>query len=300
MEDCYLAKATERIFLPLLQRSPRSLSIAAALGRGVSQPRPRLHRKALSRPGPEGDARPLGSGQMGFAKAIFVLDAPIDLSEGQGGRPDDTRYTGFTPTRPRPRPGGMLRRPDHASPAPAHPAAKLGVDRTRKPLRRGPEGGAGRAQGCAQPSMVPKLPVALRETDSRITGCRLLFAEWQPSPCPLRGGGDRRGGEAGDHPPSPWIVRIARRRTLRTFRRPSDGRRRRGPLAGLRDTDPARDLFIKGGRVVIDATAGKGKAGARPWPEQIRMSAAMGRQVTARAQESGLGGMEALDESRYV
>ncbi len=46
------------------------------------------------------------------------------------------------------------------------------------------------------------------------------------------------------------------------------------------NVDPARDFYLKGARLVIDATAKKeGRPGGRPWPEEIEMDAEVKERV---------------------
>ena len=76
MEDAYLGKATERLFLPLLQAHPaRNRGHGPAQGGRLPQLRHRLDRQALPAARPQGDARALGTGQMLFAKCVVVVDA---------------------------------------------------------------------------------------------------------------------------------------------------------------------------------------------------------------------------------
>ena len=59
-----------------------------------------------------------------------------------------------------------------------------------------------------------------------------------------------------------------------------------GPLDHL-DHAPERQFF--GGKLGIDATAKWPEEGARPWPEEIEMSAEIKELVTRRWAEYGLG-----------
>jgi 3-polyprenyl-4-hydroxybenzoate decarboxylase len=46
------------------------------------------------------------------------------------------------------------------------------------------------------------------------------------------------------------------------------------------NVDPARDFYLRRGRLVIDATAKtEGRTGGRPWPEEIAMSAEVKERV---------------------
>ena len=63
MEDCFMAKATERIFSPAdSEDAPGDRRPEPAHGGGVSQPGLHLHRQALPGPRPQSHARLVGPG----------------------------------------------------------------------------------------------------------------------------------------------------------------------------------------------------------------------------------------------
>ncbi len=130
MEDCYLAKATERIFLPLIQTVlPEVVDINLPI-EGV------FHNLAFVsiRKSYPGQARKVmhalwGMGQMMFTKIIVVFDEEVnvhDLSEvlwRLGSNVDPRRDTVFV--------DGPVDILDHAAPAVGY-GSKMGIDATRK------------------------------------------------------------------------------------------------------------------------------------------------------------------------
>jgi 4-hydroxy-3-polyprenylbenzoate decarboxylase len=129
-EDCFLAKATERIFLPLIRMQlPEILDINLPV-EGV------FHNLAFVRirkryPGHAYKAMHAlwGLGQMMFAKIIVVLDEEADVQNlsdvlwRMGNHIDPERDTCFVP--------GPVHILDHASRLPGF-GSKMGIDATRK------------------------------------------------------------------------------------------------------------------------------------------------------------------------
>ena len=295
MEDCYLAKATERIFLPLLQALLPELVDYRMPWEGV------FHNCVLASIEKRypGQAQRVmhslwGSGQMGFCKAIFVLDAPIDLSKGA--EVVRTLLDTIDPERDILLSRGMLDALDHASPEPLV-GGKVGVDATE---RRGGEEERSRPAGPrARAPSEAHLAALLRQRDGRILDCRCLFSEALHPLLLLRLGG--RGEMASlvelllssDFLPAGSIAVLF------------DGQVDTGDGSealwrACANVDPGRDLYLRGRRVVIDATAKHDRPGGRPWPAEIKMTREIARRVTARAGELGLAaGMAELDPSRY-
>jgi 4-hydroxy-3-polyprenylbenzoate decarboxylase len=130
MEDCYIAKATERIFLPLLQKQlPEVVDMNLPL-EGVFH---NLAVFSIDKRFP-GHARKVmyalwGMGQMSFTKAIVIVDKWVDvqnLSEvvwRMGNNVDPKRDTVIVE--------GPLDVLEHASDIPAY-GGKIGIDATKK------------------------------------------------------------------------------------------------------------------------------------------------------------------------
>jgi len=306
MEDRYIGLATERLFLPLLQAVLPELVDCRMPWQAV------FHNMVLAtieKRYPGQAARVMhglwGSGQMGLCKAIFVLDAPVDLSKGSEVARNilDT----IDPQCDLTLSTGILDVLDHASPSPVL-GGKIGVDLTRKlrgegvrarrlaPTRSAPTRFAGAPR---PPPSDAELARLLCSRHPSVIDCRLLFGE---AAHPLLLLGVRGGAERGsliDLLLSPTFIPEG---VLSVF---FDG-----PVRAVEDeealwraaanVDPGGDIFKKGGRMVIDATAKKGEGRIRPWPEEIKMNRAMGERVSARAEELGIGGMAGLPSSRYV
>jgi 4-hydroxy-3-polyprenylbenzoate decarboxylase len=130
MEDCFMAKATERIFLPLIQKTlPEIVDLNLPM-EGVFH---NLAFISIDKRYP-GHARKVmhaiwGLGQMMFTKMILIFDKEVDVQDlGQvlwrlGNNVDPRRDVVFA--------DGPVDALDHASPLP-HYGSKMGVDCTRK------------------------------------------------------------------------------------------------------------------------------------------------------------------------
>lgn len=128
MEDCYMAKATERIFLPLVQSVMPEISDYFLPWEGV------FHNIVIVSIDKEYPAHAQklinglwGQGQMSFCKAVVVVDKNV--------RPSDLHKvwnlfaTSFDPARDITISFGVLDALDHSSPAP-FAGAKIGIDLT--------------------------------------------------------------------------------------------------------------------------------------------------------------------------
>ncbi len=130
MEDCFMAKATERIFLPLIQKTlPEIVDLNLPM-EGVFH---NLAFISIDKRYP-GHARKVmhalwGLGQMMFTKMILIFDREVDVQDlaqvlwRLGNNVDPRRDVVFV--------DGPVDALDHASPLP-HYGSKMGVDCTRK------------------------------------------------------------------------------------------------------------------------------------------------------------------------
>jgi 4-hydroxy-3-polyprenylbenzoate decarboxylase len=135
MEDCFIAKATERIFLPLMKKTLPEIVDLNLPVEGVFH---NLAFISIDKRYP-GHARKVmhaiwGLGQMMFTKIIVVFDREVDVQDLSqvlwrlGNNVDPKRDVVFAE--------GPVDVLDHASPLP-HYGSKMGIDATRK----GPEEG---------------------------------------------------------------------------------------------------------------------------------------------------------------
>jgi 4-hydroxy-3-polyprenylbenzoate decarboxylase len=130
MEDCFMAKATERIFLPLIKKTlPEIVDMNLPL-EGVFH---NLAFISIDKRYP-GHARKVmhalwGLGQMMFTKIILIFDSEVDVQDQAavlwrlGNNIDPRRDTLFV--------DGPVDALDHASPLPRY-GSKMGIDCTRK------------------------------------------------------------------------------------------------------------------------------------------------------------------------
>jgi 4-hydroxy-3-polyprenylbenzoate decarboxylase len=130
MEDCFMAKATERIFLPLMQKTLPEIVDLNLPVEGVFH---NLAFVAIDKRYP-GHARKVmhalwGLGQMMFTKIILVFDKEVDVQDLSqvlwrlGNNVDPRRDAVFV--------DGPVDALDHASPLPQY-GSKMGIDCTRK------------------------------------------------------------------------------------------------------------------------------------------------------------------------
>ncbi len=130
MEDCFMAKATERIFLPLIQKTLPEIVDLNLPVEGVFH---NLAFVSIDKRYP-GHARKVmhalwGLGQMMFTKIILVFDKEVDVQDLSqvlwrlGNNVDPRRDVVFV--------DGPVDALDHASPLP-HYGSKMGMDCTRK------------------------------------------------------------------------------------------------------------------------------------------------------------------------
>jgi 4-hydroxy-3-polyprenylbenzoate decarboxylase len=130
MEDCFMAKATERIFLPLMQKTLPEIVDLNLPVEGVFH---NLAFVSIDKRYP-GHARKVmhalwGLGQMMFTKIILVFDQEVDVQDLSqvlwrlGNNVDPRRDAVFVE--------GPVDALDHASPLP-HYGSKMGIDCTRK------------------------------------------------------------------------------------------------------------------------------------------------------------------------
>ena len=274
MEDCYLAKATERLFLPLLQAVFPEVKDYWLPWEGV------FHNIVVVAVKKEyaGHAQKVmhglwGQGQMSFCKAIVVVDGAVDLQKSDQvldqllEKLDVASDLTFT--------RGILDVLDHSSPIPNY-GTKIGVDLTSRmagePPRQSAEG-----QSAEAPSDLEELLTRIRlRCDGAVRAHRL--------------------------PPPSLSSRLWRNRILCLGVEKSGARTGRYfaerllPAAELQDfsiillydhqvdlndtslllwkmfnnVDPGRDLFIRGPRVVIDACKKSPEEGhPREWPDEL-------------------------------
>ncbi|MBW1720812.1 MAG: menaquinone biosynthesis decarboxylase [Deltaproteobacteria bacterium] len=276
MEDCYLGKATERLFLPFLQTLfPEMVDYwfpwEGAFHNGVVV--------SMEKEYP-GHAQKLmyglwGQGQLSFCKSILVMDEDVDLRNPEQILAkilhDFDITTDITFSR------GILDVLDHASPTPIF-GSKIGIDLTRRlpgePPRHTP--GESIEKGSIHGR---RLLEGIREAIKGVTGCSPI------APCNGDGGGS--------HPRNRVLALGVEKDPKR------GGRYFAGKLFDLpvlkgfniillfdpdvsfekdslllwklfHNVDPERDIFIRGGRLVVDACSkGPQDGHGREWPDEL-------------------------------
>ncbi len=284
MEDCWLAKATERIFLPLLGAIHPEVRDFWMPWEGVFH---NIVVMAIDKEYP-GHARSVmsavwGQGQMSFSKAVVLVDGGVDLKKPRGvlevilnevDLESDIYIT-----------EGILDVLDHSAPEPLF-GAKIGIDATRRRPDERP-----RAKSSAG-----RIPVdgiiekCLSDTSNLLTAfhCppldvrnRLLllnFAKDGRTP-------GRAVSEALLRHPALEAFSI-----LVLFDSGIDLRDYSLVLwKAFNNVDPKRDILKQGGRLAVDATRkGVEDGHTRPWPDDIEMAPEVVRSVKKRAKELGI------------
>jgi 4-hydroxy-3-polyprenylbenzoate decarboxylase len=271
MEDCYLAKATERLCLPLLQTVMPEVIDYWLPWEGV------FHNIVIVSIDKEypGHAHKImsglwGQGQMSFCKIIVVIDRDVS--------PEDTHtliellLNRFDITTDTTQTKGVLDVLDHSSPF-VNFGAKLGIDLTRRfpgePARR--------------TSPLPPLPEdaanlsAIQSHVNEVVDCRHLFSDHPESNAPINRilavsvakDPTKSSREIGNRLSA--IPLLSAFNVIIIFDKNID-------LANggillwkvFNNVDPDRDIIPRGRQVVIDACK-KGSADGhdRPWPEDL-------------------------------
>jgi 4-hydroxy-3-polyprenylbenzoate decarboxylase len=285
MEDCYLAKATERVFLPLLNTVLPEIQDLWMPWEGVFH---NITVISMRREYP-GHARRVmsalwGQGQMSFCKCLVLIDAQVDL--GSPREVIETLLNEVDLESDLYVSEGVLDVLDHSAPE-ALFGAKLGIDATR----RLPEE---RQRGSSRDSLpIPSLVLiadALRETSPLLvtfhvprlyTKNRLLLVHFQKD---------------GHHAGCELAKDLLNCEALEAFSIivlcDSDIDLKDASIVLWKvsnNVDPKRDLIRKDGRIVIDATKkGPEDQHLREWPEDIVMDPVTVKRVESRAEELGI------------
>ncbi|SHF82008.1 3-octaprenyl-4hydroxybenzoate decarboxylase [Desulfacinum infernum DSM 9756] len=285
MEDCYLAKATERIFLPLLQAVLPEIRDYWLPWEGVFH---NITVIALEKEYP-GHARKVmsalwGQGQMSFCKALAVVDADADLSRPRAIL--ETVLNHLDPDRDVYITEGVLDVLDHSAPEPLF-GGKVGLDATRRlpseaprperPIRtQWPGDGAlleharrvsERITDAHRPDLAVRNPLLL-----------LSFRKDGTTPAPSA---------------APGLLASDALKDFSIFVfYDHDIDLRDGSLVLWKlfnNVDPKRDIIRERGRMVVDATKkGPEDGHLRLWPDDIVMDPQVVERVARRAKELGI------------
>lgn len=281
MEDCYLAKATERIFLPLLKTVFPEIIDYHFPWEGV------FHNIVIVSIEKEfaGHAQKImnglwGQGQMSFCKTIVVMDSTI--------RADDLdavlnrlltcldTQSDIIITK------GILDVLDHASPF-ADFGSKIGIDLTRRfagelPRRRWEEA-SGSSSTINEPFLMDDRELTRKLSDGLdwITECRFLNRHHRNLNIPCRRilaiSADKKDSHSGSYIAEKlfndkWIDYFHIIILFDAGMVLNDNSRLLWKL--FNNVDPGRDIYIRAGRIIIDACRkGKMDGHDRQWPEEL-------------------------------
>lgn len=282
MEDCYLAKATERIFLPPLRMMVPEIVDHWMPWEGVFH---NIVVVAIHKEYPLHARKVMnalwGSGQMAFAKMIAVVDGDVPLSSPARlfGHILDT----FDPWSDVTLTEGVLDVLDHSAPNPLF-GGKLGLDATARARGEIPRTGT-----RFDPSLTEKdILTTLRSLDEGFVSCRRTATDRKN---PLILVGLQKGGRPSLHFRAliEGCKDLAREGILIMFDDIDLSDDSLCLWKFFNNVDPLRDVLLTEQRVIIDASK-KGiiDGHAREWPDEIVMSPEVKRSVRERSRELGL------------
>jgi 4-hydroxy-3-polyprenylbenzoate decarboxylase len=277
MEDSYLARATERIFLPLLQTLLPEIADCHMPVEGVFH---NLVLVSIEKEYPGQSFKVMhslwGSGQMSFCKTIIVLDAAIRPSDPEAVIPailnNIDLETDLLLTK------GILDVLDHASPEAAR-GGKAGIDATQRIDGETPRPAR---VSSGDPLSADALMAALAAFRDIFLDCRVLYPE---TAHPLILFMIRKQAGAKDKVVEVLLSSqfLPDRCITAIFETPITASNSELLWRACANVDPVRDSYLGSGRLVIDATAKtEGRNRTRPWPEEIVMSAEVKERVGHR------------------
>jgi 4-hydroxy-3-polyprenylbenzoate decarboxylase len=284
MEDCYLALATERLFLPMLQTTVPEIKNYWMPWEGVFH---NIVVVAIDKLYP-GQASKImsglwGMGQMSFSKALVIVDREELLTDGTGllGHILDT----IDPTSDLTVTQGVLDVLDHSAPRPLF-GAKVGLDATDRMGSEGPR----RTPRPVDRIVEEDLFNRLRNIDPGFTRARRAFPERV----------------------NPLVLINIRKEARKNSKYYVEAMMKDQEVisAGIcvlyddginlndnsllawkafNNIDPSRDLTITPGGLILDATRkGPEDGHDRPWPEDIAMADDIKNRVDAKSAAFGL------------
>ena len=287
MEDCYLARATERIFLPLLNTILPEVRDFWLPWEGV------FHNISVIAAEKEypGHARRLmsaiwGQGQMSFCKAVALVDSGVDLKNPQLVLETllnevDLEVDLYITE-------GVLDVLDHSAPDPLV-GGKLGIDATR---RLSSEKERPERSPQAAPPEPESIAQALEEVSPALSGFHVPALDTRNRLLLLN---LRKDGVISGRTLAPMLFAnpvLKPFAILVLYDESVDLRNASLALwKAFNNVDPKRDILREDGRITIDATRkGPEDGHHRPWPDDILMDPEVERKIERRAVELGIAG----------
>ncbi len=284
MEDCWLARATERIFLPLLGAIHPEVRDFWMPWEGVFH---NIVVMAIDKEYP-GHARRImsavwGQGQMSFSKAVVLVDSGVSLKNPR--KVFETILNNVDLKSDVYITEGVLDVLDHSAPDPLF-GAKIGIDATgRRPDERQRPG-----LPAGQVPAGEAIEKSIRNTSGLLSVFHCPAIEVQNRLLLLNFAKD------GTTSGRTLSEKLLRKRALKAFSilvLLDSGIDLRDYSLVLwkvfNNVDPKRDILRQGGRIVIDATRKGAEDGhTRPWPDDIEMAPEVAVSIKERAKELGI------------
>lgn len=286
MEDCYMAKATERIFLPLLQMILPEIVDYWLPWEGVFH---NITVVAIKKEYPRHAHKVMnalwGQGQMAFCKAIVVVDHDLDIKKPASVLRHILNHVDFQNDLLFSE--GILDVLDHSAPNPFY-GSKLGIDATR-PIHSEPAKNLPNLPNRDNVTREKILSV-LRTVSPSITDCFIPELDTLHKPIIIEYA------EADELRPreiSPVLLEHPGLKFFSVFVICDRGVNLRDASTVFwkifNNVDPKRDIIVNGGRIVVNATKKGLKDGhSRPWPDDIEMDEEVKNRVKSRAKELGI------------
>jgi 4-hydroxy-3-polyprenylbenzoate decarboxylase len=285
MEDCYLAKATERIFLPLLNAVLPEIRDFWMPWEGV------FHNIAVISISKEypGHARKVmsaiwGQGQMSFCKAVVLVDGDVDLKNARRLfdiilDEVDLKTDLFVSE-------GILDVLDHSSPEPLF-GGKLGLDATRRIPGEKEREHSGPQPPAPSSEIIER---SIAEVSEFLVGSYAPRLDVHNKLLLLN---LRKQGNVSGRVIAEGILKQPGLTAFNIFVLYDDHIDLKDSSLVLwklfNNVDPRRDIEISRHRIVIDATKkGREDDHIRPWPDDITMDPEVVKRVERRASELGI------------
>ena len=267
MEDCYLALATERLFLPILKTVMPEITDYLMPREGVFH---NIVAVAIDKEYPHHAGKVMnglwGIGQMSFAKAILIIDDERYLRKGKSLLKHILNaldiHEDITIT------DGILDVLDHSAPQPLY-GSKIGLDATRRITGEPPR----RSRIQKKEIKEKELLARLREKDPAFLDLRKIFEDTRNPLILVNIAKDRNKNSSHFIKKIVSLKETAGRGIFLLYDAHIDLRDNSFLLwKAFNNTDPSRDITITENGAVIDATKkGPQDGHNREWPDDIEM-----------------------------